>query len=48
MVQPVLCNHFLCKKRFKVNKKIIFCIEKMKNSGNCIYDNAQSFFEEDF
>ena len=41
-------NQFLFKKRFEVNKKQIFSSEKMRNSGNCIYDYAHSFFGEDF
>ena len=40
-------NQFLFKKRFEVNKVWIFSSEKMKNSGNCIYEYAHSFFGED-
>ena len=29
-------------------KKQIFSIEKMRNSGNCVYDYAHSFFGDDF
>ena len=38
----------LFKKIFEVNKEQIFCNEKMRNSGHCIYDYAHSFFGEDF
>ena len=41
-------NQFLFKKRFEVNEKQIFSSEEMRNSGNCIYDYAHSFFGEDF
>ena len=42
-------NQFLLKRKFEVNKKqIFFSSEKMRNSGNCIYDYAHSFFGEDF
>ena len=41
-------NQFLFKKRFEVIKKQIFFNEKVRNSGNCIYDYAHSFFGEDF
>ena len=41
-------NQFLFKKIFEVNKKQIFSSEKMRNSGNCIYDYGHSFFGEDF
>ena len=41
-------NQFLFEKRFGVNKKQIFSSEKMRNSGNCIYDYCPSFFGEDF
>ena len=41
-------NWFLFKKRFEVNKKQIYSTEKMRNSGNCIYAYALSFFGEDF
>ena len=38
-------NQFLLeKKRFEVNIKQIFSSEKMRNSGNCIYDYSHSFF----
>ena len=36
------------KKKIEVNKNQIFSCEKMRNSGNCIYDYAHSFFREDF
>ena len=39
-------NHFLFKKRFKVNKKKKKSDAKKRNSGNCIYDHAQSIFEQ--
>ena len=42
-LQPVFIQ-----KRFEVNKKQIFSSEKMRNSGNCIYDHAHSFSGEDF
>ena len=42
------CNHFLFKKRFEINKKLIFPSENMRNSGNCIHDYAHSFYGEDF
>ena len=29
-------------------KQIFYYSEKTKNSGNCMFDNAHSFFEEDF
>ena len=32
----------------EVNKKQIHNSEKMRNSGNCIYDYAHLFFAEDF
>ena len=36
-------------KRFDVNnKKQIFSLEKIRNSVNCIYDYAHSFFGENF
>ena len=35
-------------KRFEVIKIQIFFNEKMKNSGNYIYDYTHSFFGEDF
>ena len=35
-------NQFLLKKRFEDNKKQIFSSEKMRNSGNCVYDYAHS------
>jgi len=38
----------LFKKIFEANKKQIFPTETMRNSGNCIYDYAHSFFEDDF
>ena len=41
-------NHFLFKKRFKVNKKGIISSRKMRKSGNYSYDYAHSFFGEDF
>ena len=41
-------NQSLFKKRFEVNEKQILPTEKMKNSGNCVYDYTHSFFEEDF
>ena len=39
---------FLFKNRCGVNKEQIFSSELMRNSGNCIYDYAHSFFGEDF
>ena len=39
---------FYLKRYFKLVKKQIFSNEKMKNSGNFIYDSAHSFFREDF
>ena len=42
-LQPVIIE-----KNFEVDKKQIFSSEKIKNSGNCIYDYAHSFFGEDF
>ena len=42
------CNQILFKKRFEVNKKHIFSSEKIRNSGNCIYDYAHSFIGDDF
>ena len=42
-LQPVLF-----KKRLEINKKQIFSSEKLKNSGNCIYPFAHSFFGQDF
>ena len=36
------------KKKCEVNKHQIFSSEKMRNSGNCIYHYAHSFFGEDF
>ena len=41
-LQPI----FIEKKIFEMNKKQLFYSEKKKNSGNCIYDYAHSFFEE--
>ena len=41
-------NQFLFKKRFQVDKKLIFSGKKMKNSGNYINDYIHSFFGEDF
>ena len=41
-------SQFLFEKRFEVNKKHIFSSEKMRNSGNFIYDYAHSFFREHF
>ena len=41
-------NQFLFKKRFEVNKKKIFSIENMRNSGNCTYNYAHAYFGEDF
>ena len=41
-------NQFLFKKIFEVNIKRFFSSEKIINSGNFIYDYAQSFFGEDF
>ena len=43
-----ITTSFLLEKRFRVNKKNIFSIEKLRNSGNCIYDYSHSFFGEDF
>ena len=39
---------FFFKKRFEVNKKQILSSEKIRNSGNCFYDYAHSFFGEHF
>ena len=40
---------FLFKKRFEVDKKYDFiCSEKIRNSGNYIYDYDHSFFGGDF
>ena len=39
---------FIFKKIFKVDKKLTFSIEEMRNSGNYVYDYARSFFGEDF
>ena len=41
-------NHFLFKKRFKVDKKQIFSSEIMRNSGKSINDYAHSIFGEYF
>ena len=41
-------NQFIFKNGFEVNEKQIFSSEKMRNSDNCIYDYAHSFFGEDF
>ena len=41
-------NQFLYKKRFEVDKKQIFLVKKIRNSGNCIYDYVHTFFGEDF
>ena len=35
-------------KRFEVDIKQFFSGEKMRNSGNCIYDYVHLFFGEDF
>ena len=43
-LQPV----FIKKKMFEVDKKQTFSSEKMRNSGNCIYDYVRSFFRENF
>ena len=40
-------NQFLFQKFSEVSKKQIFSREKIRNSGNCIYDYAHSFFGED-
>lgn len=47
---PILSdyNQILLKNKFEVNEKQIFSSEKMRNSGNCIYDYVHSFFGEDF
>ena len=42
-LQPVLF-----KKGFEINKKQIISSEKMRKSGNCIYEYAHSFFGNDF
>ena len=39
------CNQSLFKKRLEVNKKQIFYSEKIRNSGNCIYDYAHSLMK---
>ena len=39
---------FLIKNIFEVNKKWIISSEKIRNSGNNIYDYAHSFDGEDF
>ena len=37
-------NQFLLqKKKIVVNRNYIFSSEKIRNSGNCIYDNVHSF-----
>ena len=36
------------KKTLEVNKKGIISREKMRNSDNCMYDYAHSFFGDDF
>ena len=41
-------NQFLFKKIFEVDKKHIISSEKLRKSGNCIYDYAHSLFKEDF
>ena len=42
-------NHFFIQKNdLLVNKKQIISDEKMRNSGNCIYDYAHSFIGEHF
>ena len=41
-------NLFLFEKIFEVYKKQMFSSVKKRNSGNCIYDYAQSFFGKDF
>ena len=40
--------HLLFKKRSKINKKQIISNEKMRNSGDCMYDYVHSFFGEYF
>ena len=42
-----LYSVFIKKKRFEVNKKWIFFSEKMRKTGNYIYDYAHWIFEED-
>ena len=41
-------NQFLFKKRFEVNKNRFFSSEKMRNSGNCIYDYDHSISGDEF
>ena len=41
-------NHLLLKKNLKLLKHRFFSREKMRNSGNCIYDYSHSFFGVDF
>ena len=41
-------NQFLFKKVLKSIKIRFFSTEKIRNSDNCIYDHAHSFFGEDF
>ena len=41
-------NQLLIKTNFRLIKKQIFSSEKLRNSGNCIYDYAHSFYGEDF
>ena len=41
-IQPVIN----LKNDLKLIKKLIFSSEKMRNSGNCIYDYAPCFFGE--
>ena len=41
-------NQFFLEKWFEVIEKYTFSSEKMRNSGNCIYDYVYSFFGEDF
>ena len=40
-------NQFLFKKDLKLAKTQVYSDGKMRNSGNCIYDYAHSFFGED-
>ena len=43
-----VCIKFLIKKYKNLIKKGIIPSEKMRNSGNCAYDYAHSFFGEKF
>ena len=38
---------YYSKKDLKLIETDFFLVKKMRNSGNCIYDYAHSFFRED-